>query len=150
MPWKETCAMTLREEFVRLASQEQANVRALCRRFEVSAKTAYKWLRRFREGGVVALGDRSRRPRESPTQTAEKIEQLVLDARDQHPAWGGRKLRRWLLNRGVKDVPAASTITQILRRHGRIDEAESAKHKAFKRFEHPAPNDLWQMDFKGH
>lgn len=150
MPWKETCAMALREEFVQLASQEDANVRALCRRFEVSPKTAYKWLRRFREGGTAALGDRSRKPHESPSQTTEKLEKLVLDGRDQHPAWGGRKLRHWLLNRGVKEVPAASTITQILRRHGRIDAAESAKHKPFKRFEHAAPNDLWQMDFKGH
>jgi transposase InsO family protein len=80
----------------------------------------------------------------------EKIVQLVLDARDRHPVWGGRKLRRWLLDRGIEEVPAASTITQILKRHGRIDEAESARHKAFKRFEHAAPNDLWQMDFKGH
>jgi transposase InsO family protein len=38
----------------------------------------------------------------------------------------------------------------ILRRHGRMDPAESAKHKAWRRFEHGAPNDLWQMDFKGH
>jgi transposase InsO family protein len=150
MPWKETCAMSLREEFVRLASQEQANVRALCRRFEVSAKTAYKWLGRFREGGAAALGDRSRKPRASPVQTSATIERLVLDARDRHPAWGGRKLRQWLLNRGVKETPAASTITQILKRHGRIDAADSAKHTAFTRFEHAAPNDLWQMDFKGH
>ena len=150
MPWKEACTVALREEFVRLASQEQANVRGLCRRFEVSPKTAYKWLRRFREGGAAALGDRSRKPHESPAKATAEIEQRVLDARDKHPAWGGRKLRQWLLNRGVEEVPAASTITQILRRHGRIDEAESAKHQAFTRFEHAAPNDLWQMDFKGH
>jgi transposase InsO family protein len=150
MPWKETCAMGLREELVRLASQDSANVRALCRRFEVSAKTAYKWLRRFREGAPACLGDRSRRPHESPTRTGVEMEKRVLDARDQHPAWGGRKLRHWLLQRGVENVPAASTITQILRRHGRLDEEESRKHQAFQRFEHAAPNDLWQMDFKGH
>src|SRR6188472_4472647 len=136
MPWKEACTVALREEFVRLASPEDANVRALCRRFAVSPKTAYKWLGRFRAGGAAALSDHSRKPHESPAKTTAKIEQLVLDARDKHPAWGGRKLRHWLLNRGVEGVPAASTITQILRRHGRIDAAESAKHKAFQRFEH--------------
>jgi transposase InsO family protein len=47
-------------------------------------------------------------------------------------------------------VPAASTITAILHRHGRIDPEESVKHKAWRRFEARAPNDLWQMDFKGH
>lgn len=150
MPWKEACSVSLREEFVRLASQEGANVRALCRRFEISPKVAYKWLGRFEQGGAAALEDRSRKPHESPGKTATKVEQLVLEARDKHPAWGGRKLRHWLLNRGVEGVPAASTITAILKRHGRIDAAESVKHQAFTRFEHAAPNDLWQMDFKGH
>ncbi len=47
-------------------------------------------------------------------------------------------------------MPAASTITAILHRHACIEPAESQKHTAFQRFEHPHPNDLWQMDFKGH
>jgi transposase InsO family protein len=38
----------------------------------------------------------------------------------------------------------------ILQRHGLIDPLESAKRQAFVRFEHAQPNDLWQMDFKGH
>ena len=49
----------------------------------------------------------------------------------------------------VWGVPAASTVTAILGRHGRLDPAESAKHTPWRRFEHPAPNDLWQLDFKG-
>jgi transposase InsO family protein len=77
-------------------------------------------------------------------------ESLVLRLRDEHPAWGGRKLRAVLLQRGTTEVPSASTITEILRRHGRLSAAESSKHTAFQRFEHAAPNDLWQRDFKGH
>jgi transposase InsO family protein len=50
----------------------------------------------------------------------------------------------------VDAPPAASTITAILDRHGRLDPAESAKHTAWQRFEHAGPNDLWQLDFKGH
>jgi transposase InsO family protein len=69
--------------------------------------------------------------------------------RDEHPAWGGRKLRAVLLRRNGS-APSASTITEILRRHGRLDAAEGAKHRAFVRFERAAPNELWQMDFKGH
>ncbi len=46
--------------------------------------------------------------------------------------------------------PAASTITAILRRHGRLDPREGDKHRPWRRFEAEAPNDLWQMDFKGH
>ena len=43
-----------------------------------------------------------------------------------------------------------STITEILRRHHRIDPKESKRHVRWKRFEYEAPNQLWQMDFKGH
>jgi transposase InsO family protein len=78
------------------------------------------------------------------------MEARVLALRDEHPAWGGRKLQAVLVQRGIEEVPSASTITEILRRHGRLDAAESAKHQAFTRFEHATPNDLWQMDFKGH
>lgn len=46
-------------------------------------------------------------------------------------------------------MPSASTITEILRRNDRLDLALAAKHTPFTRFEHPNPNDLWQMDFKG-
>lgn len=69
--------------------------------------------------------------------------------RGAHPAWGGRKIERVLRNRGIA-APSASTITQILRRHGRLDGPGAGEPRAFTRFEHPEPNDLWQMDFKGH
>ena len=69
--------------------------------------------------------------------------------RQKHPAWGGRKLKQRLLDLGQQDLPAASTITSILARHDLLDPQESTKHHAFQRFEHAAPNDLWQMDFKG-
>jgi transposase InsO family protein len=78
------------------------------------------------------------------------VEAKIVSLRGEHPAWGGRKLRRRLQDLGEPGLPAASTITQILRRNGCLDAAEAAKHKAFIRFEHPRPNGLWQMDFKGH
>ena len=77
-------------------------------------------------------------------------EQAVLELRGQHPAWGGRKLRARLRALGQADVPAASTITAILRRHDRLAGGRAGQPRAFVRFEHAAPNDLWQMDFKGH
>ncbi len=63
---------------------------------------------------------------------------------------GGRKLRRRLLDKGLTGVPSASTITAILHRQGGIDPALSQQHVPLTRFEHPRPNALWQMDFKGH
>jgi transposase InsO family protein len=83
-------------------------------------------------------------------QTPASTQQLVLKLRAVHPVWGGRKLRRRLQDLGHRPLPSASTITEILRRHGQIDSAEADKHRAWQRFEHDAPNRLWQMDFKGH
>ncbi len=50
----------------------------------------------------------------------------------------------------MKGVPAPSTVTTILQRYGYIDPEESSKHKPWQHFEAQGPNELWQMDFKGH
>jgi transposase InsO family protein len=150
MPWQEVSIMALRREFVMLAAGDGIAVRELSRRFGISPPTAYKWLGRYATEGVEGLANRSRRPQRSPNRTATEMEEMVLAVRDAHPAWGGRKIRRWLLDRGRDTVPSASTITAILRRHDRLDPDVSASHHPWQRFEHPEPNQLWQMDFKGH
>jgi transposase InsO family protein len=149
--------MSQRKEFVVLALKEDANVRSLCRRYGISPKTAYKWIGRYRAQGEEGLADQSRTPQHSPQRTRSAVEDAALAIRDKHPAWGGRKIRarlagvaRLLGPEATTPVPAASTVQAILRRHGRIDPAESLKHHAWHRFEHEAPNRLWQMDFKGH
>jgi transposase InsO family protein len=149
MPWREVSIMSERLEFVTLATAENANIRHLCRCFGISPGTAYKWLDRFQTSGANGLEDRSRRPHNSPSRTAAEMEETVTNLRGKHPAWGGRKLSRRLLDLGHTGVPQPSTITAILKRHQLLDLKESAKHQAFLRFERAAPNELWQMDFKG-
>lgn len=150
MPWKETSPVSLRYQFVQQALQENTNLSKLCREFGISRKTGYKWLRRYQEEGKDGLKDRSRRPHSSPNQTPREVEQRVLRARDKHPAWGGRKIHRWLKTKEEGVVPPPSTITEILRRNSRIDPEESSKRGPWKRFEAEKPNWMWQMDFKGH
>lgn len=149
MPWREVTRMSLREEFVKLAMQAGANRRELCRRFGIAPKTGYKWLQRYASEGSGGLGDRSRQPRRSPLRTAAEVEQRVIRMRGEVlGCWGGRKLaRRLVLEGGPKLAP--STITDILRRHHLLNQAAPAP-RPFQRFEHPAPNQLWQMDFKGN
>lgn len=130
------------------ASRPQACLAELCRRFGVSRKTGYKWLRRWREGDVE-LADRSRRPRSSPSRTKAALEQEVVALRRAHPTWGARKLKRRLADLERPGLPARSTINGILSRHGLIDPPQQ-KHPAYQRFERQRPNELWQMDFKGH
>ena len=151
MPWTTRNTMDLRRELVALASQEDVNRRELCRRFGISAKTGYKWLARFGQHGEAGLADRSRRPNCSPKRTVPSAEDRVLSLREQHPAWGGRKIAARLRALGMADVPAPSTVTDILRRHGALYiHGRAPIQPAWQRFEHDAPNALWQMDFKGH
>ena len=150
MPWKEVSAVSLRKEFVRLAESETVSMRELCHRFEVSPCTGYKWLRRYQVEGADGLVDRSRRPRHCPARTPADVEAAVVALRLGHPSWGGRKIQARMLALGRTSVPSPSTITAILHRHGLIDAAQAACHRPWQRFEHEAPNHLWQMDFKGH
>jgi transposase InsO family protein len=147
MPWG--TAVERREEFVRLARQPGSNVSELSRRFGVSRSNGHKWLQRYAAEGLAGLADRSRRPRGSPGQTPEAMEAQVLSVRAAHPAWGGRKIGRVLEREGLMP-PAVSTITEILRRHGMLNGPRAGERRDWVRFEHAAPNDLWQMDFKGH
>ncbi len=143
--------MDLREEFVRLALSDGANRRELCRRFGISAQTGYKWLRRYAAEGRDGLADRSRRPRTSPARVAPAVEAAVLAVRAaSNQAWGGRKIRRRLQDLDHAAVPSASTITEILRRHDKLDRSAAAGHAPWRRFERARANELWQMDFKGH
>ena len=141
--------MSLRIEFVHLARRGEVSFSELCRRFQISRKTGYKWLNRS-QSPQADLTDRSRRPQHSPHQTPDEIVQQVIDLRRQHPMWGGRKLSRRLKDLGVDRAPAPSTITHILHRHGLITPNSPTHPGRWQRFEHEQPNDLWQMDFKGY
>lgn len=154
MPWHEVTIMSQRLEFVLFATQPDANIAVLCRRFGISRKTGYKWLARAQQapadGDAAVLADRPRRPHTCPTETSPPVVEAVCAVRHAHPAWGGRKIAAWLQQRREGEVPAPSTITDILRRAGLLDPATAAAHTPYQRFERDAPNALWQMDFKGH
>jgi len=142
--------MSQRVEFVQEAMKENSNIRALCREYRITARTGYKWIKRYKEQGEMGLYDRSRRPKHSPRKSNPIIEDAVLRVRDAHPAWGGRKIRWKLMQEQIQPIPAASTITAILHRCEKIQAEESEKHHAMQRFAMEQPNQLWQMDFKGH
>ena len=141
--------MSMRLEFVRLASMPDANFQAICTAYKISRKTGYKWLKRFAEEGESGLSDRSRRPHCSPARSSDELESRILRLHDEHDCWGSRKLQALLPRDG--QLPHPSTIDAILRRHGRqVRGSVKGQDAATKRFEHAEPNVLWQMDFKGH
>jgi transposase InsO family protein len=149
MAWKEETAMSNKMRFVQLALEKKTTFSKLCKEFSISRECGYKWLRRHKNEGDKGLEERSRKPHSSPLKTSSELEKRILDVRWKYPAWGAKKINAHLTRLGLK-VPNPSTITRILHRNNLIEEEASLKHKAFTRFEYALPNELWQMDFKGH
>jgi transposase InsO family protein len=150
MPWRELTVIDQREEFVKLAMAPGASMSELCRRFGISRGNGHKWLGRYLAEGREGLADRSRRPHRSPTRTDKTVEVQVLRIRQEsNNAWGGRKIAHVMAREGMTAVPAMSTITAILRRHGKLAQRASEHPGPYQRFERAQPNELWQMDFKG-
>ncbi len=87
MPWKRTDPMEERIRFVMEARSEVFQMSELSEHYGVSRKTAYKWLQRYREGGVTGLQDRSRAPHQCPHRTPAAVGEALIAARRQHPHW---------------------------------------------------------------
>ena len=150
MPWKEVTQMSSKLEFVLLAQKQTQSFIELCRRFNISRKTGYKLVNRYKEEGAAGLEPRSSRPHSQPKLTSFQAQDKIIALRKRKPSWGCRKIKAYLLNKGELNLPAKSTITDILHRHNLIKKNEYKKLPNPQRFEHAAPNDLWQADFKGH
>ena len=125
----------------------------VCREFGISRKTGYKIFDRYKEHGLEALTDRSRRPVRYANQLPEQIERLILRCKREKPHWGARKIRELLLRKldGDFRVPANSTIHAVLCRHGLVKALGRRRPRAQGTELSPglAPNDLWCVDFKG-
>src|SRR6267143_4557082 len=96
MPRMGGSGVAIRFELVKLAEQDGLSIRELCRRFRVSAPTAYKWMKRFASEGMAGLEDRSHRPHQQPRRSSVELEQRVVELRRKYPVWGPRKLRKLL------------------------------------------------------
>ncbi len=127
----------------------------VCRAFGISRKTGYKIWDRYRQEGLEALTDRSRRPVRYANQLPEQIERLIVATKREKPHWGARKIRELLVRKLAGDVriPAKSTVHAVLDRHGLVSRARKrrAANKAAGTALSQAsqPNDLWCADFKG-
>lgn len=153
MPWKETSPMDQRTQLIADFLRETLTVTELCELYGVSRKTAYKWIDRYLRLGPAGLEERSRRPRQSPHETAPEIVRALLEVRRRHPSWGGKKLLTIVHKRHPRwDLPSRSTVCDIMKRNGMVPKSRHRRHIG-----HPgkptslilAPNDLWSADFKG-
>ena len=125
----------------------------VCRDFGISRKTGYKIFDRYKEHGLEALSDRSRRPVRLANQLPSQLETRIVAIKREKPHWGARKIRELLVRRLPGDirVPARSTIHAVLHRHGLVAPPGRPRHRATGTpLSHgSAPNQLWCADFKG-
>jgi len=152
MPWKESTQVQARVRFIQdWLAGDYESIAALCVAHGVSRKTGYKWLERFKGGGLTSLADRPKRWRSHPHTTPATMVEQIVAARKRHPSWGPKKLHVWLEGKGY-EPPSKSTIGAVLKREGCVKprrRRERARDYADGLAAQDAPNAVWAADFKG-
>jgi len=151
MPWKECKPMDERLRFVaRLLEGEKMTT--VCREFGISRVTGYKIFNRYKECGLDALNDRSRRPYRQANRLPFQVERSILGLKREYPSWGAPKIHDKLIKQyPMIKSPAISTVHAVLDRHGLVKRRRRRRHKAQGtelRAAHE-PNGLWCADYKG-
>jgi putative transposase len=153
MPWSQTTPMDQKTQFIADYLRGLLDITELCALYGISRKTGYIVIDRYLREGPAGLEERSRRPRQSPNQTAPEIVAGLIEARRRHPSWGAKKLLPLLHKRQPRwELPARSTVCDILSRHGLVP-----KRRRRRAIGHPGaptstmvtPNDVWCADYKG-
>ena len=153
MPWRESCAMDERVEFIGEWLAGLSSVVDLADRYGVSRKTAYKWIGRYRELGPAGLRERSSAPLGHGGATAPELVEAILQQKEARPSWGPLKIVAKLSQLRPEEAwPAPSTAGEILKRNGLVRP---------RRRRHRAPptlggltfaeraNHVWAVDHKG-
>ena len=153
MPWKDVKPMDEKMLFIADTLRQVESFSQLCERYGISRKTGYKWVERYRQGGIEALAERSRKRHTQASQTPYAIRQAILQLRDQRDAPGPKKIQALLARRfASEEIPSSTTIYNILKRAGQIE----TRRRVRKVTALPGPlrsaaqpNELWSADYKG-
>ena len=155
MPWNTSSSLSRRERFALCALSFTQPFKHTCRDFDVSRKTGYKWLARYRAGGAVAMADQSRRPQHCAKDKAREWKPRVAQARLQRPHWGAKKLRQRLRELHPRlRLPGVRTIGRWLQQLG-LTRARPRRARRGPPVPHPGltvprrRHQVWTVDFKG-
>lgn len=154
MPWKEVRPVEQKVLFIADYLRQLSSVTDLCAQYGISRKTGYKWIARFEQTGIDGLNERSRRPEHNRTQTPYRIQQSLIELRQQFQTTpGAKKLQVLLAQRYPNEIiPSKSTIYNILNRAGLVQSRRRKRRVS----PYPQPfapvhdvNELWSVDYKG-
>ncbi len=153
MPWKETCTMNERKEFIKAWLSQRFSVTELCERFHISRKTGHKWINRFKASGMPGLSNQSRARHSQSHKTEDDVEAKILELKYRYPSWGPVTIRSALYREAPQhDWPASSTIGEVLKRHGLVKTRRPRKKTPphSQPLAHATqPNEVWSADYKG-
>ncbi len=155
MPWIETCVMQERIKFIMALLEGTYSMSGLCRAYNISRKTGYKWLHRYRSGGIEALVDHSCAPHRHPHALSDFTQDQILSIKAHFPYWGARKIRARLerIHPTWDHYPAVSTIGSLLSRHGLTHSRKKRSRcspTVLPLTDGQYSNHVWCADFKGH
>ena len=152
MTWKETTKMEQKIEFINEWNSGNYSITELCRQFEISRPTAYKYIKRFKQEGLNGLNERSRTHKGHPDKIAEEIEAGIIKHRKKHPRWGAEKIWKLLHKKFTKkEIPSISTVNRVLKRNGLIVPKKRRRRvkPVYPNFDPQSCNEVWSADFKG-
>jgi len=124
----------------------------LCAAFGISRKTGYKIFERYKDCGVAAFNDRSRRPYRQANRLPPQLEAVIVRLKREYPGWGAPKIREKLRRQSTAPhLPAISTVHAVLDRHGLVHRRQRRRPAATgTALSRPTdPNALWCADYKG-
>src|SRR4026208_1187851 len=151
MPWTETCPMDQRVAFIADWLRAERTMTELAERYQISRRTAYKWVERYEADPEQGLAERSRAPNTHRRAMDGGLRAAVLALRRAHPRWGPKKLRALLTAREPRRAwPGPSTMGGPLRREGLSQPRRRTRYLV--PLTQPlaaaqAPNDVWTADF---
>src|SRR5258705_7307205 len=125
----------------------------MCAEFGISRKTGYKIFDRYKDCGVEAFTDRSRRAHRQANRLPMPIEATIVRLKREYPGWGAPKIREKLRQQlpTLPHCPAISTVHAVLDRHGLVHRRRRRRPRLTgTELTHPSqPNALWCADYKG-
>ncbi len=151
MPWKESRKM---DEKLRFVSRylDGETISSLCREFGISRVTGHTIISRYKESGIEAFTDRSRRPFRLANKLPFQVESLIVQLKKEFPTWGAPKIRERLITHyPAVSTPAKSTVHAVLERHGLVNVRRRKRPRLIgTSLQHAdTANDLWCVDYKG-
>lgn len=147
MPLIEMTKESMRKEFVSRVLSHEKSKSALCREYRISRVTGDKWIKQYLSGESMA--DKSKAPHR-PNKTDREVEKLIVETRQQYPAFGATKIRRILKEEGYENLPCSKTFNNIFHRNRMITKEASLAATPYVRFEKTNANEMWQGDYTGH